>query len=101
MWKKGRTPLRYSSEDLSSQTQLETLEEARRTRRRPALVVLLLAPIRASCVMQYEVLSRLLWYERHGVAELFEAVDVVTLDPCPILLIKVISSQVGIRFFGP
>ena len=51
--------------------------------------------------MQYEVLSRLLWHERHGVAELFEAVDVVTLDTCPILLIKVISAQIGIRFFGP
>jgi hypothetical protein len=51
-------------------------------------------------VIRYEVLSRLLWDERHGVAELFKAVDVVTLDLCPILLIKVISSQVDVRFFG-
>ena len=90
-----------SSENLTSQAQLETLEEARRTRRRPALVVLLLVAIRARSVIRYEVLSCLLWDERYGVAELFKAVDVVTLNLCPILLIKVISSQVGVRFFGP
>lgn len=63
-------------------------------------MVLLLVPIRANCVMQYEVLRRLLWDERHSVAESFEAVDVVTLDASPISLVKIISAQVSIGFLG-
>ena len=45
-------------------------------------------------------LGDLLWNERHAVAELFEAVDMMTLDASPILLGKVIGSQIRIRFLG-
>ena len=38
--------------------------------------------------------------EAAHIAELFETVDMVTLDACPILLVKVIGSQVGIGFLG-
>jgi hypothetical protein len=53
-----------------------------------------------SVVLQCEVLSRLLWDERQAGAKLFEAVDMVTFNTSPILLVKVIRSQVAIRLFG-
>ena len=58
----------------------------------------LLVCVRTSCAMRGEVLSGLLWHQRHGVAELFEAVDMVTLDTSPIPLVKVISSQIAIGY---
>ncbi len=48
-----------------------------------------------------QVLRRLLWHERHGGAELFKAMEMVTFDACPILVIKIIGSQVGVGFLGP
>jgi hypothetical protein len=82
------------------QAQLQTRERARRTLRRSELVVVLLVCVRISCPIRGEGLSGLLWDQRHGVAELFEAVDMVTLDPFPIPLLKVISSQIGIGFLA-
>ncbi len=83
-----------------SPVQLQTVKEVRKILRRTVLVVRLLVSVRTSCAMPSEVLSCLLWRERHGVAKLFEAMDMVTLDTPPILLVKVISSQVGIGFLG-
>ena len=48
--------------------------------------------------MQNEQLSCLLWHERHGVTELFEAVNMVTFDPSPIALVKIVSAQIGISY---
>ena len=79
---------------------LQPGEEARSTRRRSELVVLLLVSVQVRCATQYEMLSGLLWHQCHAVAELLKAVDMVTLDTSPILLVKIISSQVGIRFLG-
>jgi hypothetical protein len=75
-------------------------EKARRTLRRSELVVVLLVCVRISCPIRGEELSGLLWYQRHSVAEWFETVDMVTLDPFPIPLVKVISSQIAIGFLG-
>ncbi len=47
--------------------QLQRQEETRRVLRRAKLVVLLLVSVRISCAMRCEVLSRLLWHQRHGV----------------------------------
>jgi hypothetical protein len=80
--------------------QLQRQEETRRVLRRAKLVVLLLVSVWIRCALRCEVLSRLLWHQRHGVAELFETVNMMTLDPFPIPLVKVISSQVSIRFLG-
>ena len=71
-------------------------KEARRTLRKSELVVLLLDSVLTSYAMRCEVLSRLLWYQRHSIAELFEAVDMVTFDASSIPLVKVISSQIAI-----
>ena len=38
--------------------------------------------------------------EAAHVAELFQAMEMVTLDACPILVIKIVSSQVAVRFLG-
>ena len=70
---------------------IETMKEARRIHRRPACGAPA-CPNPSPLCHVIEVLSHLLWDKRHRVAELFETVDVVTLDTCLILLGKVISA---------
>ena len=62
--------------------------------------MLLLVCVQIRGVMRCGELGDLLWAERHAVAELFEAVDMMTLDASPIALLKVISSQVALGFLG-
>ena len=75
-------------------------ERGKRTPRRSEQVQLLLVAVLIGCVLVSEELGGLLWHQRHGIAELFKAVDMVTLDAPPIPLGKVISSQVAIGFLG-
>lgn len=60
----------------------------------------LLAGLQISCAWG-QVLRSLLRHERHGVAELLQAMEMVTLDACPILVIKIVSSQVAVGFLSP
>lgn len=57
----------------------------------------LLVSIEIRCAWEKR-LRDLLWLQCHGVAELFETMEMVTLYACPILVIKVIGSQVGVGF---
>ncbi len=52
-------------------------------------------------VVNARVLRGLLWRECYRVAKLFEAMEVVTLNPPPILLVKVIRSQIGVESLRP
>jgi hypothetical protein len=63
-------------------------------------VLRLFVKIYPSCMLLSKMLSCLLWHQRHGVAKLFEVVDMVTLNTSPIALVEVASSQVGIGFLG-
>jgi len=45
-------------------------------------------------------LSCLLRRERYRVAELFETVNMVTFDPSPISLVKIIGPQIAVGFLG-
>jgi hypothetical protein len=58
-------------------------------------------PVFKSVLPKGQMLRSLLWHERHGVAELFQAMEMVTLDACPILVITIVSSQVAVGFLGP
>ncbi len=58
----------------------------------------LLAGLQISCAWG-QVLRSLLRHERHGVAELLQAMEM--LDACPILVIKIVSSQVAVGFLSP
>src|SRR5947199_2461960 len=42
----------------------------------------------------------LLWHERHRIAELFKAVNMVQFDASPILLMQVIGTEISIGFLG-
>ncbi len=89
-----------SSENLTLQAHFRPWNRPEKPAGGPAPVVRLLVSIRTSCALPYEVLGRLLWYQRHRVAKLFEAVGMVTLNACSILLVKVVRSQVGGGFLG-